>query len=75
MIGAFHLVLDQDPRIVGGILAQDVGSKRSYIFFNRFALQVQANRVSEERQVLLVGQPRSEMLRFGFPDVPKVYFF
>src|SRR4051794_31066437 len=70
MVGRLKLVLDDD--LVLAVRGHDVGRKRPYSLLGSDELEVEADRLAKQRQVLLLGEPGREVLRLVLPEVPNL---
>lgn len=61
MVGAFELVLDQHPGVPAHVLAQNVGAEGADGLFLGLQFELDAQCLSQKRQVLRPRQPRGEV--------------
>src|SRR5258707_261702 len=69
VIGFPKLILDHDVVLVG-ILRENVGRERPDRNLYSLKLKLKTNRVAEPYEVLIVGEPRGELVFLMLPMIP-----
>ena len=72
VVRRLELVLDHDLSAIIGVPAEDVGRVRAHCLLARYELQRHSQRVAENLQILLVGEPWGEVALLVWPDLAEV---
>ena len=66
-----ELIFNPDSVSIGRVLCKNIRTERSDVFFLRLQFEIETDVFAQQSQVFVLGEPRREISRLGFPDLPK----